>query len=90
MKPSTLPDSRTKTTFFSGYSVTRSRASSPRKMMSRISPLGVRLTMLHLAMPGTNGSAFSAFITSPFQMSLRLNFGCPSEIPSFAATSRET
>ena len=58
--------------------------------MSRMSPFGSRLTMLHFAMPGTNGSAFSAFITRPFQMSLRLSFGCPDGTPSFAATSFET
>jgi hypothetical protein len=55
-----------------------------------MSPFGMRLTMLHFAMPGTNGSAFSAFITKPFQMSLRLNVGCPDGTPSFAATSFET
>ena len=60
------------------------------EMMSRMNPFGMRLTMLHFAMPGTNGSAFSAFITKPFQMSLRLNVGRPDGTPSFAATSFET
>ena len=58
--------------------------------MSRTSPFGVRETTSHFAMPGTKGSAFSAFITKPFQMSLRLNFGCPDWTPSFAAISFET
>jgi hypothetical protein len=59
-------------------------------MMSRTSPFGVRATTSHFAMPGTKGSAFSAFITKPFQMSLLVSLGCPDRTSSFAATSFET
>jgi hypothetical protein len=41
-------------------------------------------------MPGTKGSAFSAFITKPFQISLRLSLGCPDRTSALAGISFET
>ena len=81
MVPSTEPSRRSNRTRSCGISVMRSRQRSPRNSISRTNTVSLsRWSTWQCVIAGTNGSALSAFITSPFQTSLRVSTGWPGSL----------